>query len=78
MSKSTIKIKTKPNALKNAIKNSTININCPNCNNQFQITGNQVGNRVPCPFCKTLIYLEDNNFSSELNKLQRSFDKIFK
>lgn len=79
MSKSnaTFKIKNK-NAIWDLINDYSFNTNCPNCNNSISFTGNQIGTQITCPSCKEIIKLNDNNFTDEINKLQDSFNSIFK
>ena len=43
-----------------AILDSEIEITCPNCDKDFSIDLNQIGNTVQCPFCKTNVELKDN------------------
>lgn len=82
MSKSSIKIKIKPNALKNAINNSIsksdFKITCPKCNTQIQISGMQFGTQIQCPNCNVRINLDNNNLNTSVNNLQKQFDKIWK
>ena len=78
MPKSTLKFKTKPDVFKNAINNSTVKIKCPKCSKSIDIQAKQIGSAVICPYCKVNIKLNDNGFSSGIDKIQKSFDKIFK
>lgn len=78
MAKSSIKFEIKPNAVKNAISNSTIKYNCPECNNELEFLAKQIGSSITCSQCGVKINLKDDNFSTEVNKLQQTFDKIFK
>ncbi len=80
--KTTVKIKSNPNALKKvineAVKKSSFNISCPNCHTGFQIQGSQFGSRISCPFCHQSIMLNDSGFNNDVNKLQRNFDRTFR
>ncbi len=66
------------NAIRDIINNHSFSTNCPNCNNSISFTGKQAGTQITCPFCKGIIQLKDNNFSNDINKLQNSFNNIFK
>ena len=80
MSKSGIelKFKSKPNAVKSAINNQKITLNCPNCDNEITITANLICTIVNCPNCKSDINLVDDGFSDSINQLQKQFDNLFK
>lgn len=82
MSKVSIKFKTKPNALKNAINRSISKsdfmLTCPKCNAQIQVSGTQFGTQIQCPNCSTLLNLDDSNLNDSINKLQKQFDDIWK
>lgn len=73
----TFKVKNK-NAIRDIINNHSFNVNCPNCNNSVSFKGKQVGSQITCPFCKSIIQLNDNNFTNDVDKLQKSFNNIFK
>lgn len=79
MSKTGIAFKVKnKNAIRDIINNHAFNATCPNCNNSISFTGNQIGSQITCPTCKKIIQLKDNNFSNDVDKLQKSFNNIFK
>ena len=82
MSKVSIKFKTKPNALKNAINRSISKsdfmLTCPKCNAQIRVSGTQLGTQIQCPNCSTLLNLDDSNLNDSINKLQKQFDDIWK
>lgn len=82
MSKVSIKFKTKPNALKNAINRSisesVFMLTCPKCNAQIQVSGTQFGTQIQCPNCNALLNLDDSNLNDSISKLQKQFDDIWK
>lgn len=55
-----------------------IEVRCPNCDNKFKISSNQVGSNITCNFCQQVIKLEDNGFSNGINEVNRTLDKFSK
>ena len=79
MSKSNIEFKIKnKHAISDIINNSSFDYNRPKCNNVISFVGSQVGSQITCPWCKTIINLEDDNFKNSINNLDNSFNNIFK
>lgn len=59
-----------------------IDFECPNCNHSLQISINQIGGKITCPNCSTVINLEkDDNFDNEVkntNDELKSLDETIK
>lgn len=68
----------KSNTLSNSIKNDTIDIECPNCNNQISCKLNQVGSTIICPNCNVQIDLEDDSFTKGLEEADKAINDLFR
>ena len=62
--------------------NEPLELECPNCKNEFQITLNQAGSKVTCPNCKSIIELQEseslNNSKKNVDNALNELDNIFK
>lgn len=66
------------NAFKNIVDNHQFTVDCPNCKSQLQFFGNQIGTTIACPFCKKAIELIDDDFSKNINDIEKSLNNLFK
>lgn len=55
----------------------SIDIDCPVCKKNFEITLQEVGSTVQCPYCHTDIELKDNGLSNELENVESLIDNLF-
>jgi ribosomal protein S27E len=58
----------------------SLDFECPNCSNDFQITINQAGTTVTCPHCNAEIALQKGDafdtIDNSLNELNETFKNL--
>lgn len=61
----------------NMFGNTSIDFECPKCNNTIAITLNQAGSTVVCPACNVSIKLEkDDSFDDSISDVNYSLNEL--
>lgn len=69
-------LESEVNTLNDLIKNQSITINCPNCNQELDIELSQIGSSVECDNCNYHIDLIDDGFSEELKQAEEQLNEL--
>lgn len=55
----------------------SVDIECPECQQSFEIILSDVGNTVTCPHCKQIIKLVDAGLSDSLSNVENQLNELF-